>query len=116
MKHFTTAVLERHTEYNGPFATEPYETAWASEAIFFIRVEEIVGDGVILRACSQISADGINWIDEGTAFEPITAVGDYFVRVSHFGGWLRLVGEVQGTDSTECDAKCRAMVHLVLKE
>ena len=34
MKHFTTAVLERHTEYKGTFATEPYETAWASEAIF----------------------------------------------------------------------------------
>ena len=116
MKHFTTAVLERHTEYGGPFATEPYETAWASEAIFFIRAEELLGEGVMLRARVQISADGIHWIDEGTAFEPITTSGDYFVRVSHFGGWLRLAGEVQCTNSIESSAKCRTMVSLVLKE
>ena len=113
MRHFTTAVLERHTEYKGPFATEPYETAWASEAIFFIRVEEIAGCNALLRARVQISVDGVNWIDEGTTFETITTTGDYFVRVSHFGGWLRLAGEVQGT---EYGASCRTMISLVLKE
>ena len=116
MRHFTTAVLERHTEYSGPFATEPYETAWASEAIFFIRTEEMVGDSVMLRAKVQISVDGIHWIDEGTVFEPITTKGDFFVRVSHFGGWLRLVGEVHDTNSAESVAKCRTMIWLVLKE
>ena len=111
MKHFTTAVLERHAQLSGKFNTEPFETAWASEAIFFIRVEEIVGENPQLRAKVQISADGINWVDEGTAFPAVTALGDFFVRVAHFGGWLRLSGEVQNSDS-----RFQTTIHLVLKE
>ena len=111
MRHFTTAVLERHTQLSGRFDSEPFETAWASEALFFIRIEDIVGENPMLRAKVQISSDGINWIDEGTTFSPITSCGDYFVRVSHFGGWLRLDGEVQGQES-----RMQATIHLVLKE
>ena len=111
MRHFTTAVLERHACLKGDFSTEPYETSWASEAMFFVRTEEIAGENTLLRLRVQVSADGIHWIDEGTAFLPITTTGDYFARVSHFGGWLRLAGEVQGEDSM-----CQATIHLVLKE
>lgn len=111
MKHFANVVLERHTSVTGSFATEPYEAGWASEAIFFVRAEEIVGEQPLLRAKVQISADGVHWVDEGTAFDPITATGDYFVRVRHFGGWLRLCSEVQGDDS-----RFVLMVHLTLKE
>ena len=32
-----TAVVERNALWQGDFATEPYEAAWASEAIFFVR-------------------------------------------------------------------------------
>ena len=32
-----TAVVERNALWQGEFATEPYEAAWASEAIFFVR-------------------------------------------------------------------------------
>ena len=59
----------------------------------------------------QISPDGINWVDEGSAFAPITGETLQFVRVMHFGGWLRLVGEVAGDG-----ARFNVMIHLVLKE
>ncbi|HBO45855.1 MAG TPA: hypothetical protein DD670_18410 [Planctomycetaceae bacterium] len=111
MRHFTTAVLERHASLAGDFATEPYETPWASEALFFIRAEETAGENPLLRARVQISADGIHWVDEGTAFPPITTTGDYFVRISHFGGWLRLAGTIQGEEG-----RFDVTIHLVLKE
>ena len=111
MRHFTTAVLERHAQLSGRYTSEPFETAWASEALFFIRVEDIVGENPVLLAKAQISADGIHWIDQGTTFPDIKSCGDYFVPVSHFGGWLRLDGEVQGQDG-----RMQATIHLVLKE
>ena len=111
MRHFTTAVLERHRQYSGDFQTEPYETAWASEAVFFICAEGIEGRGSQLSADVQISADGIHWVNEGTRFEPITEPGDRFVRILHFGGWLRLSGRVEGEG-----AKFTTTIHLVLKE
>jgi hypothetical protein len=110
MRQCVTAPLERHKDLTGPFATEPYECGWASEAMFFIRVQEIEGEQARLSADVQVSADGVNWVDEGTSFEPITATGDRFVRVSHFGGWLRLRGDVQPGD-----ARMNVMIHLVLK-
>ena len=111
MRHFTTAVLERHVQLSSTFNTEPYESAWAGEALFFIRIEDIVGENPMLRAKVQISADGINWADEGTAFPAIMSVGNYFLRVTHFGGWLRLTGEIQGSES-----RFQVTLHLVLKE
>ena len=32
-----TATIERNVRWQGEFASEPYEAAWASEAIFFVR-------------------------------------------------------------------------------
>jgi hypothetical protein len=114
MRHFYTATLERHTKLSGTFATEPFEAGWASEAIFFVRIETLTGFETELGevgsvdAKVQISADGIHWIDEGTAFETLHSCGDYFIRCKHFGGWLRLLGNVNGhTELT---------IHLVLKE
>ena len=111
MRQFITTVLERRRDFTSDFQTEPYETAWASEAVFFIRVEEVSGKSAALTAAAQISVDGIHWIDEGTAFPAITAAGNYFVRVSHFGGWLRLNCNVGGED-----ARFKLTIHLVLKE
>lgn len=107
MRNFYTATLERHTKFANDFATEPFETGWASEALFFVRIEEFSGSGPV-RARAQISADGVHWIDEGAAFEPMAGIGDYFIRLRHFGGWLRLVGTVDG--------EMEATIHLVLKE
>jgi hypothetical protein len=114
MRRSHTQPLERHRELPaGPFATEPYECAWAGEAMFFVRVQESRGgEGATLRARVQVSADGIHWIDEGTAFAPISATGDWFVRVNHIGGWLRLTGAIEGP----ADASFNVVIHLVLKE
>ena len=39
----------------------------------------------------QVSADGMRWIDEGAACDlPQNVDRDSFVRVRHFGNWLRL--------------------------
>ena len=111
MKQYVQAVLERHKTLEGSFFTEPYEAAWASEAIFFIHAEDIKGVNAKLSARIQISADGRDWIDEGTEFSQITASGSSFLRVSHFGGWLRLAGEVFGSG-----AAASVTIHLSLKE
>ena len=111
MRNFYTVVLERMKVYSESFATEPYETGWAREAMFFIRVHEIADGETSINAKVQVSVDGITWIDEGTFFPPITKTGDYFIRATHFGGWLRLHNEISGNKPT-----VKVTEHLVLKE
>jgi hypothetical protein len=111
VRNFYTVVLERMREFTQDFETEPYETAWASEAMFFIRVHETSGSGVRLDARVQVSVDGIEWIDEGTSFAPIAGPGNSFVKVSHFGGWLRLACTVSGRAP-----RAKLTVALALKE
>ncbi len=111
MRQSITQPLERHTDITGPFETEPFECAWAGEALFFVRVQEQEGQNAVLNARVQISPDGIHWVDEGTRFDPMTEPSLKFVRVAHFGGWLRLVGEASGAG-----ARFNVMIHLVLKE
>jgi hypothetical protein len=103
-----TVVLERNTVWEGDFATEPYEGGWASKAVFFVRV---LAAGYAALARVQISPDGIHWCDEGTTLTlPADTDAVAFCRVSHFGGWLRLVGSIPpGLQST-------ALVYLSLKE
>lgn len=111
MRHFYTVVLERMQKYDTGFETEPYETGWASEAMFFIRTHAISGRNVALDSQVQVSADGINWINEGTEFPTIREVGDHFVKVSHFGGWLRITCHLTGEQP-----EAEITVQLVLKE
>jgi len=96
MRNFYTVVLERMKSRSEDFNTEPYETGWASEAMFFIRVHEFSGGAVRLDARVQVSVDGITWIDEGTRFPALDKAGDYFIKVGHFGGWLRLCNTLSG--------------------
>lgn len=110
MRNFQMSVVERREPFCETFETSPFEAAWASEAIFFVRVEE-ADPGTTIEADVQISADGIRWLDEGGSLPPITGTGDTFVRVSHFGGWLRLRGHIGGDG---VDAKLT--VQLALKE
>lgn len=95
MRNFQMSVVERREPFTHTFETHPFESAWASEAIFFLRVESIA-ESATVQAQVQISADGIRWIDEGTQLPPATAVGDTFAKVRHFGGWLRLTGTIEG--------------------
>ena len=95
MRQSHTAVIERNITWQGPFETEPYEAAWASEAIFFVRTlraSPTLGGSV---ANVQISPDGIRWCDEGTVFS-LSAKSDgvTFGKVLNFGSFLRLAGDL----------------------
>ncbi len=105
-----TAILSLGEDWKGKVATEPYEAAWASEALFFLRalrVEEAV-DGA--RAAVQISPDGVHWVDEGTTLALPRRAGELtFCRVLQFGNYLRLRAELPA------GAVCRLVATLSLK-
>ena len=106
-----TAIVERNILWQDEFASEPYEAAWASEAIFFVRALDISEDFDGAEARVQISADGIHWADEGSCFDlPRKTDTVTFCRVTHFGGWLRIRGAVAAGSSAT------VLVSLVLKE
>ena len=95
-----TAVLARGETWEGLVHTEPYEAAWAAEAVFFVRVMQVkAGAGSVAMAQVQISPDGMHWVNEGASMD-LQAQPEAlsFVRVANFGGWLRLAVAVpQGT-------------------
>lgn len=108
MNESYTAVIARNSEWRGAWATEPYECAWAREAVFFVRVLRRSDEAKPLTARVQISPDGMNWCDEGTGFEVPACEGVTFARVKHFGGWLRLAGD-------SASGGLRVMAYLCIK-
>ncbi len=110
MRQSHTAVLERDVVWSGTFETEPYEAAWASEAIFFVRMLESNGPVEAAEAQVQISPEGMRWCDEGTRFRLNDDGAEVtFGRVSNFGTYLRLVGEVPE------GGEMRVIVYLAMK-
>ena len=110
MRASHTAVVERDIEWTGSFATEPYEVSWAAEALFFIRLLDAQSLDEPFCLHVQISPDGMRWCDEGTTF-PLDPTAELsWCRVSHFGGWLRLRGELAEGQSA------RVIAYLHLKE
>jgi hypothetical protein len=104
-----TATLARGERWTGAVQTEPYECAWATEAIFFVRA--LAAKGPLAEARVQISPDGIHWVDEGTSMKlPKTKGAVAFARVRHFGGYLRLAAELPR------GASLTVVVALALKE
>ena len=90
-----TAVVARNETWEGACATEPYECAWAREALLFVRALEVSGPLAGARARVQVSPDGILWLDEGTSLElPSTEGAASFARVREFGHFLRLAAEL----------------------
>lgn len=106
-----TTTVEQRKDFTSAFATHPMESAWAMEAIFFLTVENVTGESPTLKAKVQISVDGVNWVDEGTHSAVITEKGHSFIRVRHFGGWLRLWADIGGQGSC-----FNLTIHLALKE
>lgn len=96
MRNAYTAVIARGDQWEGSVQTEPYEAAWAAEAVFFVRVLAVTGDAVAGGAATvvarvQISPDGLHWVDESAQMHiPVRAEALEFARVTNFGGWLRL--------------------------
>ena len=83
-----TSVIDRRITITDDHQTFPYETGWASEAVWFVQVE---GDHPELSLQPQVSPDGITWVDHG---DPATVPAGQVIGhapVDHFGGWLRLV-------------------------
>jgi len=109
MRQTQTAVLERKAIYTGDFTTEPFEAAWAIEARWFARILEI-SSGTTVRMVTQVSPDGLTWVDhESPAFEA-SAAGLVTAPVREFGSWLRLRGSLAGPDP-----RARMMIYLALK-
>lgn len=109
MRESHTAILEREMPLRGCYATEPYEVAWAREAIFFVRAHTAAPAAAHL-ARVQLSPDGMHWCDEGSTVR-VAHPGHELshVKVGHFGGWLRLAGTVPD------DEQLVLSVQLVLK-
>ena len=103
-----TAVIEKNSTFTEPFDTEPYETGWATEARWFLRVLEVRGT---LTATPQVSPDGLFWCDEGRAALAIPAPGLYSFPLRDFGQWLRLTCGLSGDG-----ARVKLMITLALKE
>ena len=102
-----TSVIERRLTITETHTTHPYECGWADEAVFYVQTEH-TGTDLDLRA--QISPDGLHWVDieapvRLSASEAITAI-----RLTVFGGWLRLVlrGATPSSPAT-------VLIHLALK-
>ena len=110
MKQSHTVVVERNVVWHGDFTVEPYETAWASEALYFVRALTASNVPPGTQARIQISPDGIHWCDEGSELPLPSEPGLTFCRVSHFGGWLRVIGTLPP------GASLTVLVYLVLKE
>ena len=121
MRQSHTAVVERNQLWEGDFATEPYEVGWSHEAIFFVQILHYE-ESPRIRAKVQISPDGIHWCNidndgvksvgsgflSGYEYSKISEGAIDFLRVSHYGGWLRLAGTVK-------NGRVWALVHLALK-
>lgn len=105
-----TAVLEKNSTFTAGFQTEPYETAWAGEARWFVKVQEMTGGGQ-MRAVAQISPDGLFWCDEGTPALVMTGAGLYSQALREFGHWLRLKVELTGESP-----RVKVTIYLALKE
>ena len=83
-----TTLVERRAVLTTEYGTHPYEAAWASEALFFVRAE---GPHPALTIQPQVSPDGIDWLDRG---EPVTLPADrdlVDVDMVRFGTWVRLL-------------------------
>jgi hypothetical protein len=90
MRQSQSAVIERGVELDELLETEPFETAWASEARWFVQFLRPAPQSTVeIRV--QISPDGIHWIDhESLSAVQSEAVGLLSIPVERFGHWLRL--------------------------
>lgn len=105
-----TAVLALGETWEGRAETEPYECAWASEGIFFLRALAVEGDPGGASAAVEISPDGVHWVAEGTTVAlPHTVECTTFAKIAHFGGFVRLVAELPP------GVACQLVVSLALK-
>lgn len=107
MLNTNTSVLARRARITDDFATLPYEAGWAFEAVFFTQTE---GDHPTLTLQTEISPDGITWINFGEAATLEAGQTIAVNRLTVFGNWLRL--RIYGATA---EHPARILVHLNLK-
>ncbi len=107
MQNTYTSVLARRVWVESDFTTLPYEAGWAAEAIFFTQVE---GKHADLTITTEISPDGITWVQRGETQTIGPAQTIAANALTHFGNWVRLV--IVGATANQ---PARVLVHLSLK-
>ena len=117
MRQSHTAVVARNAAWDGPFATEPWETAWAAEAIYFVRLLHPAPFPVHMQCIADISPDGIHWAElsrRAFGLDRENPLG--YMQLNHFGGWLRLSGQVScAPEFRDRLGELRFMAYLALK-
>lgn len=110
MRQSHTAVVARNAAWNGSFATEPWEAAWAAEAIYFVRILDPDPFPIVLQYRVEISPDGIHWaeLSQGT-FEFDEQNPLWHKQLKHFGGWLRLSGTVSSSPERKANYRYRSL-------
>ncbi|MEU3270291.1 hypothetical protein ABZ639_05560 [Saccharomonospora sp. NPDC006951] len=111
MRQSQAAVLERYRVVEGEFATEPYETGWAGEARWFVRVLETASPGTRIVFTTQVSPDGLHWCDAEVPAQVAEGTGLISWPVREFGQWLRIRGSVEGETGS-----AKVLIYLTLKE
>lgn len=110
MRQSQAAVLERYRVLSGEFTTEPYETGWASEARWFVRVLESSTPDTKLVLTTEVSPDGLHWCDAEVPAQVSEGTGMVSWPVREFGQWLRIRGSVEGADRS-----AKVLIYLTLK-
>jgi len=103
------AVLERNTTFEKDFETEPFEVAWAAEARWYAQILE--HEGAPVSFVTQISPDGLHWIDLPDSAAEAVDVGLVSWSARDFGHWLRVrAGFGNG------GGRVKVRIYLALKE
>lgn len=104
MQQTNTSVLTRRRVIDADYATPPYEAGWAREAVLFVQAEGAHPDLVLT---TEISPDGIAWIQRGPARTLAAAESIAELSLTTFGNWVRLT--VVGASAA---SPARILVHV----
>lgn len=107
MQTTNTSVLVRRVWIDSDHETLAHEAGWASEAVFFTQVE---GDHPELTVTTEISPDGIHWVQRGSASTLGTDSTITENSLTVFGNWIRL--RIRGASPEQ---PARVLVHVNLK-
>jgi hypothetical protein len=110
LKRAFTAVIERNVLVEGRLETEPYETAWAGEARWFVHVLD-ADPSTILTIVSEISPDGLTWCEHEAGPAELRGSGLVSLPLTLISPWQRLV--LTTRDGTRPP---KVIVYLTLKE
>jgi len=103
-----TAVVERNVAITDGFTTEPYETAWALEARWFVNVLD-APSGARLSLAAETSPEGLTWCAHESGPVQLAGPGLATLPLSQIGPWQRLRFSLSGAQSV------RVIVYLTLK-